>query len=702
METILYNISQVVGVAVIHSLWQGLFVYLGLRLIILLFPQLSAATKHNVAMTGLAFITVWFVYTLSTEINNHTWVVINARNKEALPAVFGMPLHLGHDATFSTRYNYAIEWLMPYVTIVYMIGLLFNTGQLVWSRKKINRIRQTMSIDVQLQLKVDQFVKMLDITNKVRFGLSRMVDAPCMVGYFKPVILLPFTLSTYLSAEEIEIIILHELAHIKRNDYLVNLAQQAMSVLLFFNPFAQLINRIINHERENSCDDIVIEASNNPLVYAHALLKLEQTRQQEWQLALSATGKKYHLLNRIERIMKTKKPIGNARHILLALSLLVASVTGLAWLNPTIANGKISFNNIKPSIITNLFADTAKKKNSTAHHKSTATKKATVKTKHTEDWDNYSYSYSDKELEKLSAEVGKYGEAIGRYYDSPEFQKLTHQMELQNKAMEDLDNNPAMKELQKKMEDMSSNFSKTWGDSGETAKLGGRLGELGGEVGKYYNTPEFKKLNTDLEKKYGIPHDRNYPKGDDFYQTENYKKYQEELKSHISPVEKEHEEEMKKLGEQMRQRYDSPEFHKAQEDMRLLGDSIRKAYHSPNMEKIREDMKKLNAQMRAYENNPEVKRLKEDMRKAQARMKAYMKSPEFRKKMERMKRDALNFKTNWDQNMNFNMDMNMDKPEKPEAPEKPESPEIEKPEVPQPPALTPPPAPEKPDMSDKQ
>ena len=65
--------------------------------------------------------------------------------------------------------------------------------------------------------------------NKVQFGLSRLVDAPCMMGYFKPVILLPFALSkSYLSVEEIEIIILHELAHIKRNDYLVNLAQQAL------------------------------------------------------------------------------------------------------------------------------------------------------------------------------------------------------------------------------------------------------------------------------------------------------------------------------------------------------------------------------------------------------------------------------------------------------------------------------------------
>jgi len=695
METILYNISQVVGVAVIHSLWQGLFVYLGLRLIILLFPQLSAATRHNVAMTGLAWITVWFIYTLLAEINNHTWVVINTHNKDILPAVFGMPLHIGHDVTLSSRYNYAIEWLMPYITIIYMIGLLFNTCQLVWSRKKINHIRQTMSIDVQLQLKVDQFVKMLDITDKVRFGLSKLVDAPCMMGYFKPVILLPFTLSTYLSAEEIEIIILHELAHIKRNDYLVNLAQQAMSVLLFFNPFAQLINRIINRERENSCDDIVIEASKKPLVYAHALLKLEQTRQQEWQLALAATGKKYHLLNRIERIMKTKKPIGNTRHILLALSLLVAGITGLAWLNPTIANGKISFNKTKPAIISELFADTTKKKTSTYHHKSTSAKKAAVKTKHSEEWNNYGYSYNDKELEKLSAEVGKYGEQISKFYDSPDFKKLTEEMSEKGKEMSDFYDKPELKDLQEKMQALSANFSKNWGDNGETAKLSGRLGELGGEVGKYYNTPEFKRLNAELEKKYGIPHDRNFSSDDDFYKSENYKKYQEELKSHISPAEKEREAEMKKLGDQMHQHYDSPEFRKAQEDMRLIGDSMRKAYHNPNMEKVQADMKKLGEQMRAYQNSPDMKRLKEEMRKAEAKMKAYMRSPEFKKQMERMKRDTKNFNRNWNENMNFNM--GLDKPEKPEVPEKPESPEIAKPEVPQPPAPEKPEAPEKPD-----
>ena len=674
MQTILYNISQVIGVAIIHSLWQGLLVYLGLRLIVLFFPNLSSKAKHNVAVTALIWVTAWFVYTLSNEINTYQWVSLNAGNKNVLPAVFGLPLHIAHNTSYSTRYNYAIEWLLPYITIVYLVGLIFSTGQLVWARKKINHIRQTMSIDVQLQLKVDQFVAMLNITDKVRFGLSKLVDAPCMMGYFKPVILLPFTLSTYLSAEEIEIIILHELAHIKRNDYLINLAQQAMSVLLFFNPFAQLINRIINQERENSCDDIVIEATQKPLVYAHALMKLEQTRRQEWQLALAATGKKYHLLNRIERIMKTKKPIGNTRHILLAIALLTASITGLAWLNPTIANGKISFNKIKPIVISELFADTGKKKTAKYHHKLATTKKSTLKAKHAGDYYNGDTDFNDPELEKLSQEVSKHGEAIGKYYESAEFKKMADDMALKGQAMSEFYNKPELKELERKQAELGAEFGKKWGNNEELEKLSGRMGELGGKVGAYYSTPEFKKMNEQLEDKYGIPHNHRH-NDRDYKDNENYKKYQAELQQHIPAEVNEQTEELKKLGEQMRNHYDSPEFREKQQEMRLMGDSMRKAFHNPAMEQQKEEMKKLGEQMRAFQNNPQIKREKELMRQAEAKMRAYMRSPEFKRRMQEMKRSAMNF------NYNFNNDF--EKPERPEKPEQPEKPEApEKPEKP--------------------
>ena len=86
------------------------------------------------------------------------------------------------------------------------------------------------------------------------------------------------------------------------------------------------------------------------------------------------------------------------------------------------------------------------------------------------------------------------------------------------KEMGDFYNKPELKELQQKMQELSADFSKNWGDNSETGKLSGRMGELGGEIGKYYSTPEFKKLNEELEKKYGIPHDHRYSRDDEFYQ----------------------------------------------------------------------------------------------------------------------------------------------------------------------------------------
>jgi bla regulator protein BlaR1 len=665
METILYNISQVIGVAIIHSLWQGLLIYLLMRLVLLFFTFLSSKAKHNIAITALLTTTAWFVYTLSGEISAYNWVTLKTTNEEILPAILGIPIHGQHVTTYSAKYYYTIEELLPYITILYIAGLIFNTTRLVWSRKMINSIRQTMSIDVQLQLKVDQFVGMLNITDKVQFGLSKLVDIPCMMGYFKPVILLPFTLSTYLSAEEIEIIILHELAHIKRNDYLINLAQQTMSVLLFFNPFAQLINRTINQERENSCDDIVIQATQKPLVYAHALLKLEQTRQYEWQFALAATGKKYHLLNRIERIMKTKKPIGNARHILLAIVLFTASITGLAWLNPTIANGKIFINKIKPSIISDLFTDTVKKKTVKSHK--LATNKKTIRTKHTANYNDN--EFNDPELERLSQEVSKRGEAVGKYYENPDFKKYELEMELKSKAMEDFYNRPELKELQLKQEKLAVDFEKTWGDAGETGKMGEQMGKMGEKIEKYYNSPEFKRMNEKLEKKYGIPHNHNY--NDQNKNDENYKKYQAELNQHVPAEVKEQTDELKKLGEQMRGHYDSPEFRKKSEEMKLMGDSMRKAFNNTAIKQQEMEMRKLGEQMRAMQNNPQIKKEQELLREAEAKLRAYMKSPEFKKRMQDWKKNY-----NYDFNHNFNWNERPEKPEQPETPEKPEKQEV--------------------------
>jgi bla regulator protein BlaR1 len=639
MESVFYNISQVLGVTIIHSLWQGLLVWFALRVLLICAPSLSSVKKHNAAMAAMLLIGTWFIYTFVNQVQAHTWVNLAATNTKALLPDINFPLVNIHYIAQNNYYYYVIEGYLPYISVIYFIGLAFNILRMGLNWQKIAHIKRSMIPADTLQDYVDTLCQQLKINKYVSVNISRFVDVPCMIGFISPIILLPITLSTQLSAEEVKAILLHELTHIKRNDYLLNLVQQFISILLFFNPFAQLINRIINQERENRCDDLVVQTTAQPLVYAHALLKLEQTRQVRLQMALAATGKKYHLLNRIERIMKTQKPIGNMRHFLVAVAIMAAGISSIAWLNPTIANGKIAIKKVKityPAVITHLLNDTTHKKAVKAQKSVTAVKAAkTVKAFKAKKAAEaiYSSNFNDAELNKLTAEVEKYSNVVGKYYQSDDFLKQQKLLEEKGEAMQEFYNRPELKRMQEEQQKMSEDFQKNWGSTAETSKMGEDMGKMGEKIGAYYSSPDFKRMNEELRKKYGIKGEYH-----DDSKDESYKKYQDELQSKIPAEVKEQTEQLKKMGQDMRSHFNSPEFIKKRDELRMMSDSMRKAYRNPAIEQQKEEMRKLSQQMRSFSNNPELKKAQADLRLASKRLREYTQSPEFKKRMAEVRR----------------------------------------------------------------
>jgi beta-lactamase regulating signal transducer with metallopeptidase domain len=690
MENILYNISQVLGITIIHSLWQGLLIYFLLRLALVLLAGLSSSKKYLLAVSSLLAITGWFAYTLVNEIQIYDWLAVKPTNLANMPLMLELPANIRQFNDQSLRYYYSIEEYLPYITLLYVAGLLTNAGRLVLARKKIYTIKQTMSIDVILQQQISRFAEKFDITQKVKVGLSKMVDVPCIVGYFKPVILLPFTLSTYLSEEEIEAILMHELAHIKRNDYLVNITQQVITALLFFNPCVLLINKIIGEERENCCDDLVVDATQNPVIYAKALFKLEQTRQNELQLALAVTGKKYHLLNRIERIMKTKKQTISVRPTLVAMLILTIGIGCMALLNPEIAQGKISVKAIKPTI-ENLLTDTIRKK--AVKTKADKAAKATAKSKYkvqkfnerrynSNNNTNFNYNegLKDPQLDKLTAEIDKHANAISKYYESDMFKSYSADMEKRGKEIEAFYNNDKMKELTAAQEKLGADFEKKWGGKNNAMEqLAKQMEGLGKQVETYFNSPEFKEMNAKLQKKYGIKGD--FHDGND----ENYKKYQEELKKNLSPQIKQQTEQMKKLGEEMRNHYGA-DMRKDGDQMRRMGDSMRRAFNNPRIKQQQEEMRKMGEKMRAYADNPEIKKQKELLKQATDKLREYTNTPEFKAKVREFNKNRRVY--NWDDRG--------DMKEVPPIPPAPETIEIAPPPAVKEVPVTPPPAPEVP------
>ena len=670
MQILLFNISQVLGIAILHSLWQGLLAWIILRMALSSMPGLSAVKKHNMAAAAMLGIAVWFIVTLFTEAGNLNWHTVAAVPVTGFIPKAGLINHLSPFKAQADRYYYAIEGYLPYISLLYITGLVVNLLKLGYCRIELNKIKKALFQAGHIQWLVDDFADRLSIRRYVRVNFSALIDVPCMIGYLKPIILLPISLAANLSVAETEAILLHELAHIKRNDYLINLLQQVINSLLFFNPFAQIISRLMSAERENCCDDLVVQTTNNPLVYARALLKLEESRQNNLQLVLAASTKKHYLLTRIERIMKTQQKIGNVRHLVLAILLLAGSLSSIAWLNPEIKNGKVTVRAVKPSqIITDLFTDTTHRKVivKTKEVKTKPSAKYKEKLKKERDGFDFNYNFDDKELDKLSADVQKQSEAISKYYDGPEFKALAADMEKRGKEMDAFYNSDRMKQMTADQQKISAEFQKKWGNNADMELNSKLIGDMGNKVGKYFSSPEFKEMNARLKAKYGIKNDYNDDRNDP-----NYKSYQAELQKNLSPEIKKQTEEMKQMGEKMRGFYQSDEFVAQRDKMQMMGDSIRRAFNNPAFKAQQADMRKLSEEMRRkFSNNPDLIHQKKLMQEAADKMHAYMQSPAFKKKMAENRKNIKAYK--WDYNYNFNGKDSLAHPEKPEAPEAPEA-----------------------------
>jgi bla regulator protein BlaR1 len=201
----------------------------------------------------------------------------------------------------------------------------------------------------------------LDIKRIIRVAESTNISAPMVIGFFKPMILFPTGLMSGLSTDQIESILIHELAHIRRHDYLVNLIQSIVESFYFFNPFVWMISNIIRREREYCCDDAVVTVRGSSLAYVKALSRLEEMRLSSPILAVSFAENKNQLLNRIKRIMeKSTKNYSSMDKIVPALLLIVGLVCA-SWL--TINSDKQTKQNhsIAPS-------DTTKKKSKSSSY----------------------------------------------------------------------------------------------------------------------------------------------------------------------------------------------------------------------------------------------------------------------------------------------------------------------------------------------
>jgi len=328
---------QALGYAIANSLWQAALLWLIVAGVNGLF-KISSQVKYKVALAAQFSVFVWFLVTLQFYYNQCSQAIAQLRYA-GLNGSNAFVLQPGSH-NFSSLMLSAIikgEKLLPYLSIAYLCLLLLLAAR--W----INGYRQTtliktqglQKIDVEWRLFVKRIADMLNIKHTVNIYVSELVKSPLTIGFLKPLILIPLASINNLTTYQLEAVILHELAHIKRADYIINIIQSIIETALFFNPFTQLLGKIIKRERENSCDDWVLQFQYDPTKYAEALLRIAYL-QQAPAFAMNAAGKENDLLWRVKRMLNQRQRTFQYRNRLFALLLITGLLSSVAWFNPPV------------------------------------------------------------------------------------------------------------------------------------------------------------------------------------------------------------------------------------------------------------------------------------------------------------------------------------------------------------------------------
>jgi beta-lactamase regulating signal transducer with metallopeptidase domain len=287
--------TERLGWTLLHFLWQGILVAALYALArALAGGRISARGRYSIAcvsllaMTAAPAVTYWWLGNSGQTARTGDSTAWGAR--EPVPPV-AYP-------TITDPWQQA----MPAIVMVWFAGAAACSFRLLMGCISATTLRRSRHAPVltEWQQTLDRLIERMHVSRSVRLVATDRVDSPSVVGWLRPVILAPVGLLCGLPPEQVEALLAHELAHVRRHDYLVNVLQGIAESLLFYHPAVWWISSQIRAEREHCCDDLAVAASGDVLVYARALAQLESMRPAHFKAALSANDGS--LLRRIRRL----------------------------------------------------------------------------------------------------------------------------------------------------------------------------------------------------------------------------------------------------------------------------------------------------------------------------------------------------------------------------------------------------------------
>ncbi len=295
-----YLLEHALAQTLLHSLWQIAVLGLLAAMLLGVLQRRSAALKHAIGMLFLIAMAAAPVMTfalLMSENDNHGTA---AHTTGVLPLL--MPAMLNIPQVSETTSALLLPWF-------WCAGVVFMLVRLIggwWMLRRLDH-QQSSPLPELWQQRADSIRNALGIGRRISIRLIEKMAVPCTVRVWRPIVWLPVSVLTQLTPDQIEALIAHELAHIRRLDWIWNGMQCVIEAVLFYHPAVWWLNRRIRQERENACDDLAVAVCGDAIVLAEALARLERSRLPGHMLALSADGGS--LMQRITRLLSPDTPV---------------------------------------------------------------------------------------------------------------------------------------------------------------------------------------------------------------------------------------------------------------------------------------------------------------------------------------------------------------------------------------------------------
>lgn len=290
------------GMTLLHFLWQG-------AIIVSIYAAARRWGARTLGANGRYFLAC-AAFTAMAIAPVVTWMLLHGPTPESVAVTFAAPLSaarteparsislsLPADAARTVPGPFLVWVVVFWLTGASVFSLRLLCGWIVAERLRSRMVRPA---SVEWQRILDRLKTRICVSRPVRLLVSGRVQAPAAMGWLRPIVLVPLGALAGLPAAQMEALLLHELAHIRRHDYLVHILQSAVEAVFFYHPAVWWISGHMRAERELCCDDIAVSITGDAVVYARALAEFDSAR---WVQPTVMAANGGSLADRIARLL---------------------------------------------------------------------------------------------------------------------------------------------------------------------------------------------------------------------------------------------------------------------------------------------------------------------------------------------------------------------------------------------------------------